>query len=137
MYRFILLATIFAGCAANEGFTKQVKSETYYEAKGYEVKQTLIAEGQVSPEMPGPPQEAVNYEVQVYKDGSRYWYTYGRLNRVEGPAVEYADGGKLWYKDGLLHRSDGPAVELRNGKKQWWLDGIEYKKKAFEKKLQK
>ena len=42
----------------------------------------------------------ITYEVEVYPDGAKFWYQYGKLHREDGPAVELANGTKYWYLDG-------------------------------------
>ena len=58
-----------------------------------------------------------------YKNGSKWWYVDGKLHRLDGPAVDYEDGSKWWYVDGKQHRLDGPAVEFASGTKEWWING--------------
>jgi hypothetical protein len=29
--------------------------------------------------------------------GDRYWYLYGKLHRIDGPAIEYSCGYKYWW----------------------------------------
>jgi hypothetical protein len=42
----------------------------------------------------------IEYAVQVYNNGYKYWYLNGKLHREDGPAIEYADGDKYWYLNG-------------------------------------
>ena len=64
------------------------------------------------------------YTVDVYDNGSKYWYLNGERHREDGPAIEYADGTKYWYLNGKLHREDGPAVERADdGYTAWYLNG--------------
>ena len=63
------------------------------------------------------------YKVDVYSNGTKYWYLNGELHREDGPAIEYANGDKHWYLDGKRHREDGPATEHANGTKYWYLNG--------------
>ena len=65
----------------------------------------------------------IKYEVRVYLSGTKRWYLEGKLNRLDGPAIEWADGAKHWYSKGQLHRPDGPAVESTSGTKEWYLHG--------------
>jgi hypothetical protein len=65
----------------------------------------------------------IEYTVEVYPSGCKYWLLNGQRHRTDGPAVEQANGTKAWYLNGQLHRTDGPAVELANGNKEWYLDG--------------
>ena len=64
----------------------------------------------------------IEYTVEVYEDGSKFWYLNGKLHREDGPAVEWASGNKAWWFNGELHREDGPACELANGSKFWYLN---------------
>jgi hypothetical protein len=63
------------------------------------------------------------YTVEVYDNGTKFWYRGDKLHREDGPAIEYAHGGKSWYRDGKLHREDGPACEYADGDKSWFLNG--------------
>jgi hypothetical protein len=56
-------------------------------------------------------------------DGSKWWYRNGKYHRLENPACELADGSKYWYQHGKLHRLDGPACESTSGSKEWWVNG--------------
>jgi len=66
----------------------------------------------------------------VIYDGGRQkrWYRYGKLHRVDGPAIITSDLVEEWYIDGKRHRLDGPAVEWLNGResgrKEWWINGF-------------
>ena len=42
----------------------------------------------------------ITYTVEVYDDGTKFWFLNGKRHREDGPAIEYADGGKEWYLDG-------------------------------------
>lgn len=68
-----------------------------------------------------------NKSKYYYKDGSvldyRHDSCYGKLHRVDGPAIEWTDGYKEWHIDGKRHRVNGPAVEWADGSKEWWVDG--------------
>ena len=62
--------------------------------------------------------------VEVDARGTKWWRDpYGKLHRVDGPAVENASGTKKWYLRGKLHRNGGPAVELADGSKWWYFEG--------------
>jgi hypothetical protein len=53
------------------------------------------------------------------------WYVEGLLSRDGAPAVEEANGSKFWYTEGKLNRPGGfPAVELSNGDREWWVLGV-------------
>ena len=41
------------------------------------------------------------YIVQVYDNGTKYWYLNDKRHRTDGPAVEYADGTKEWFLNGV------------------------------------
>ena len=58
--------------------------------------------------------------VDIYADGTKYWFQNGKQHRLDGPAVEFADGSKYWCQNGKLHRLDGPAVEHIDGSKRWY-----------------
>ena len=65
----------------------------------------------------------IEYTVQVFESGTKYWYLNGKLHREDAPAVENADGTKYWYLNGNRHREDGPAIEYAAGTKYWYLNG--------------
>lgn len=60
----------------------------------------------------------------IYRDNDK------RFHREDGPAIEYRDGSIYWYIYGKLHRLDGPAIEYSGGfpvgGKEWWVEGINY-----------
>ncbi len=56
---------------------------------------------------------------QVYDAGTRAWYHFGDLHRLDGPAVEFQDGETKWFHSGSLYRVGGPAVERPDGYKAW------------------
>jgi len=68
------------------------------------------------------------YEVEVHKNGDKYWYLNGQYHREDGPAIEYANGTKFWYIHNDYHREDGPAAEHANGDKFWYLNGELHRK---------
>lgn len=35
----------------------------------------------------------------------------------------YADGSEFWYYNGLMHRENGPAVTEETGDKYWYIEG--------------
>ena len=39
----------------------------------------------------------IEYKVQVYSNGYKFWCLNGKLHREDGPAIEYADGTKSWF----------------------------------------
>lgn len=53
----------------------------------------------------------------------RYYDSFNRLHRLDGPAVISPDGNQLYYQRGKLHREDGPAAIFHNGTQSWYLDG--------------
>jgi len=56
--------------------------------------------------------------------GTKRWRdNYGRLHRLDGPAVIGNHGSKYWYVNGLRHRIDGPAIIKYDGKTEWWVNG--------------
>ena len=65
----------------------------------------------------------IEYNVQVFANGWKYWHLNGELHREDGPAVECANGDKKWYLNDKLHREYGPAIECANGDKKWYLNG--------------
>jgi hypothetical protein len=69
-------------------------------------------------------------------NGSKLWYSHGKLHREGGPAAEYVSGYKEWYVHGLLHREDGPAVECCDGIHYWYLNNEQYSEEEFNKKIE-
>jgi hypothetical protein len=56
-------------------------------------------------------------------NGTKKWFTHGKLNREDGPAVVWSDGSEAWYKHDKLHRIGGPAKTKPDGSKEWWQEG--------------
>jgi hypothetical protein len=79
----------------------------------------------------------IEYTVEVYDDGSRYWYLNGKRHREDGPAVEWPSGTRQWYLNDKRHREDGPAVQYANGTPEWWLNDVKYTEEEFIKKTAK
>ncbi|MCJ8336109.1 MAG: hypothetical protein MJH10_18045 [Epibacterium sp.] len=42
----------------------------------------------------------IEYTVEVYDTGNKYWRLNGVLHNEHGPAIEFASGDKLWYLNG-------------------------------------
>ncbi len=62
--------------------------------------------------------------------GNKRWInTYGKYDRLDGPAIILLNGYKAWYVNGIVHREDGPAIVKSDGVKEWCLNGILYKTK--------
>ena len=40
------------------------------------------------------------YTVKIDDNGTKRWYSKGKLHREDGPAIECADGDKSWYING-------------------------------------
>ncbi|MEI8270100.1 MAG: hypothetical protein WCG45_01910 [bacterium] len=57
-----------------------------------------------------------------YKNGTKEWYRYNKLHRIDGPAVVYLNGDEEWFFMGERHRREGPAVIYGN-KQYWFVDG--------------
>ena len=80
----------------------------------------------------------IEYTVEVYDNGNKFWRLNGKLHREDGPAVEYVNNGdKCWYLNGKLHREDGPAVEWDNGSKYWYLNGEEVTEEEHKRRTSK
>ena len=71
------------------------------------------------------------YTVDVYDDGSKWWFLNGKQHREDGPAVEWANGTKCWFLNGKQHRKDGPAIECADGSKSWHINGKELSEAEF------
>ena len=49
----------------------------------------------------------------------------------------WSNGTRFWYQNDLYHRLDGPAVEeCANGERFWFIEGVEYTEAQFLKKTQ-
>ena len=64
----------------------------------------------------------IEYKVEVYANGDKWWFLNDQLHREDGPAVECANGTKSWYLNDKRHREDGPAIEFASGAKWWYLN---------------
>ena len=50
----------------------------------------------------------------------------------DNPAVILFDGTRKWYTHGKIHRVCGPAVILGdNNACEWWIEGIKYTQNTF------
>ena len=47
-----------------------------------------------------------------FEGNKGYNIPYGKLHRVDGPAIEYSNGTKEWYINGKRHRLDDPAINI-------------------------
>ena len=69
-------------------------------------------------------ENGIEYDVEEYPSGSKYWLFNNKLHRINNPAIEWNDGTKEWYLDGK-----------RYTKKQYYLEllkrGLISKKEAF------
>ena len=61
-------------------------------------------------------------EIDIYSNGSQFWWLNDKLHREDGPAAIYADGTQRWWLNGELHRADGPAI-YADGTQRWYLNG--------------
>ena len=77
------------------------------------------------------------YSVEVFKNGSKFWFMNNKSHREDGPAAEYADGEKRWYLNNELHREDGPAVEYASGEKRWYIKGKRYTESEYKAEMVK
>jgi hypothetical protein len=59
----------------------------------------------------------------IFAKGSKLWYQYGKLHRINGPAIEYANSTLEWYQNGKLHNEYGPAIIRANGISEWFIKG--------------
>jgi hypothetical protein len=64
-----------------------------------------------------------NHGLVIRNDGSKIWYLYGKIHRLDGPAVLLSNGVTQWWVDNKRHRTDGPAIEYGDGDRSWWLHG--------------
>lgn len=63
---------------------------------------------------------------RVFKDGTRVWYRFGEIHRLDGPAITRPDGTEIWIRHGQLDRDPavGPAVSLPCGYRAWFSYGV-------------
>lgn len=57
-----------------------------------------------------------NPEIQ----GKRFYNKFGRLHRIDGPAVIGPNGLEQWFFNGKPHRLDGPAIVWPDGSRLTW-----------------
>jgi len=77
----------------------------------------------------------IEYNVRVYKNGTKEWWLNGKRHREDGPAIEYPSGNRYWCLNGELHREDGPAIERPDGYNEWWLNGKYLTEEGWRAKL--
>jgi len=77
----------------------------------------------------------IEYTVEVYNNGDKFWHLDGKLHREDGPAIEYSNGYKAWYLNDKRHREDGPAIEYSNGHKEWYLNDEELTEEKFNSRM--
>jgi len=70
-----------------------------------------------------------------WTNGTKKWFSHGRLHRVDGPAVIWDDGSEVWMIQGKRHRKDGPAVIDADGDGEWFLNGRNYENAEWEQKI--
>ena len=61
---------------------------------------------------------------------SREWWINGHCHRVGKPAVEYSCGSKYYYEYGNLHRLDGPAIDTIENQ-EWFVDGRRHRENGL------
>jgi hypothetical protein len=61
----------------------------------------------------------------VFEDGSYIWYFWGKVSRLNGPALSFKNYMR-WEVNGLLHRLDGPAT-LTKTLQTWAINGITHR----------
>lgn len=59
----------------------------------------------------------------IREDGTKEWYLFDKLHRLDGPAIE-SPMGNVWLKRGVIHRDGAPAIEWNNGTSVWVLNGV-------------
>ena len=69
------------------------------------------------------------YKVNVYTNGTKFWYLNGKRHREDGPAVEYADGTKYWYLNGkeFTEKEFNERMKKPCTTKVITIEGVEYK----------
>jgi hypothetical protein len=73
--------------------------------------------------------------IALFSNDDRVWYTNGKANRLDGPAVECENGSRFWYIDGRLHRENGPAVIFADGRRYFYIANRRIIEKAFWDKM--
>ena len=66
--------------------------------------------------------------------GENFKIEWGRVHRVDAPAIITESGTTFWFLNGSQHRIDGPAVEVTNGKKYWYINNNRCTLEEFVKK---
>ncbi len=61
---------------------------------------------------------------------SREWWVNGACHRIGKPAVEYSCGDKYYYEYGNLHRLDGPAIDT-NENQEWFVEGLRHRENGL------
>ena len=56
-------------------------------------------------------------------------------NPIEYTVEIYSNGDKFWYLNDVLHREDGPAIEYANGEKFWYLNGNQLTEEKFNARM--
>ena len=81
----------------------------------------------------------IEYRVEVYKNGTEYWYDSKDQLHREGdkPAIFSPDGYKLYCIKGKKHRENGPARIRQNGAVEYWLNGERLTRSEHERQTQK
>jgi len=68
--------------------------------------------------------------------GSMYWRNKdGQMHREGAPAITWRDGSEFWYLYGFLHKLDGPAVMYANQNTQWWINGKQYTQEKYNEQI--
>ena len=67
--------------------------------------------------------------------GTIRYTLYGRLHRLDGPAVIWPDGTQCWCLHGQRCREDGPAVFPADGDEEWFINDKRYTFNNYCKKL--
>jgi len=57
---------------------------------------------------------------------------FGKLHRLDGPALMFSNGRKEWWINSKQHRLDGPAITDSNGYKEWWINDKELNNNEVE-----
>ncbi|CAB4130029.1 hypothetical protein UFOVP116_234 [uncultured Caudovirales phage] len=78
----------------------------------------------------------MEYEIKKVHKSTR-WLVNGQFHREGGPAIVYECGSKSWWKFDKLHRIDGPAFECPHGNHLYYINGKQYTKASFEKEAAK
>jgi hypothetical protein len=67
-------------------------------------------------------EHGVEYIVNEYVYGTKYWKYEHKLHREYGPAIIYSNDVGTWYQNDRRHRDDGYAASLKPDLHYYYID---------------